>query len=128
MKLRALSAFLHDRGEPIEIAVARKNSGYWEATEAQTVDMALFFLKAATPHKLMDAPGGAKYFNNGNPNDPAYVARINNGKVVFAETCARCHSSKLPTPDTPKPVPLQCQPPTPAPRGLASAQTSPLPA
>ncbi|HKN83805.1 MAG TPA: hypothetical protein VJW17_10225 [Pyrinomonadaceae bacterium] len=89
---------------PIEIAVARKNSSYWEATEAQTVDMALFFLKAATPHKLMDAPDGAKYFNNGNPNDPAYVARINNGKVVFAETCARCHSSKLPTPDTPKKI------------------------
>lgn len=34
---------------PIEIAVARKNSSYWEATEAQTVDLALFFLKAATP-------------------------------------------------------------------------------
>ncbi|HJP95392.1 MAG TPA: hypothetical protein VJ875_25820 [Pyrinomonadaceae bacterium] len=89
---------------PIEIAVARKNSSYWEATEAQTVNMALFFLKAATPHKLSEAPGGAKYFNNGNPNDAAYVERVNNGKVVFAETCARCHSSKLPTPDSPKKI------------------------
>jgi hypothetical protein len=89
---------------PIEIAVARKNSSYWEATEAQTVDMALFFLKAATPHKLIDAPGGPKYLNNGNPSDATYVARINNGKNVFAETCARCHSSKLPTPDTPKQI------------------------
>ncbi len=87
---------------PIEIAVARKNSSYWEATEAQTVDMALFFLKAATPHKLSAAPDGGKYFNSGNPNDAAYVARVDNGKTVFAETCARCHSSKLPTPDTPK--------------------------
>jgi hypothetical protein len=87
---------------PIEIAVARKNSSYWEATEAQTVDMARFFLKAATPHKLTAAPDGAKYFNNGNPTDAAYVAKVDNGKVVFAENCARCHSSKLPTPDAPK--------------------------
>jgi hypothetical protein len=89
---------------PIEIAVARKNSSYWEATEAQTVDLALFFLKAATPHKLKDAPDGAKYFNNGKPDDPAYVQRVNNGKVVFAENCARCHSSKLPVADSPKKI------------------------
>jgi hypothetical protein len=89
---------------PIEIAVARKNSSYWEATEAQTVNMALFFLKAATPHKLSDAPGGSKYLNNGNSTDAAYVARMDNGKTVFAETCARCHSSKLPAPDTPKKI------------------------
>jgi hypothetical protein len=87
---------------PIEIAVARKNSSYWEATEAQTVNMARFFLKAATPHKLSAAPNGAQYFNNGNPTDPAYVTKVNNGKVVFAENCARCHSSKLPVPDSPK--------------------------
>ena len=31
---------------PIEIAVARKNSVYWRATEAGTPDMALFFLKS----------------------------------------------------------------------------------
>ena len=89
---------------PIEIAVARKNSSYWEATEAQTVDMALFFLKAAMPHKLSATPDGKKYLNNGNPDDAAYVARVNNGKTVFAETCARCHSSKLPTPDAPKKI------------------------
>jgi len=75
----------------IEIAVARKNSSYWEATEAQTPDMALFFLKAATPHKLKDAPGGAAYLTQG-------AALVERGKVVFAENCARCHSSKLPVP------------------------------
>src|SRR5207248_7424448 len=31
---------------PIEISVARKNSAYWEATEAQTLYMAEFFLKS----------------------------------------------------------------------------------
>ncbi len=79
------------RTTPIEIAVARRNSGYWEATEAQTPDMALFFLKSAAPHKLKDAPGGGAYLTK----DPA---TLNRGKVVFAERCARCHSSKLPTP------------------------------
>ena len=42
-------------------AVARKNSAYWGATEQQTVDMALFFLKSTAPHKLKDAPGGEAY-------------------------------------------------------------------
>jgi hypothetical protein len=74
---------------PIEIAVARKNSSYWQATEAQTPDMALFFLKTTAPHKLKDAPGGEAYLTK----DASTLAR---GKVVFAERCARCHSSKLP--------------------------------
>ncbi len=82
---------------PIEIAVARKNSAYWEATEAQTVDMALFFLRTTAPHKLKDAPGGEKYL--GNPDkDQEYTKKLDRGKVVFAENCARCHSSKLPAP------------------------------
>jgi hypothetical protein len=81
---------------PIEIAVARKNSSYWLATEAQTPDMALFFLASTAPHKLKDAPDWKQYFNNGNPDDPAYAQRVERGKVVFAENCARCHSSKLP--------------------------------
>ncbi|HKX26692.1 MAG TPA: cytochrome c [Blastocatellia bacterium] len=76
---------------PIEIKVARKNSAYWQATESQTPNMALFFLKSATPHHLKDAPGGAAYLTE----DRATVAR---GKVVFAEYCARCHSSKAPAP------------------------------
>ncbi len=82
---------------PIEIATARKNSAYWEATEAQTFDTALFFLKTTEPHKLKDAPGSEKYL--GNPDkDKAYAQKLDRGKVVFAENCARCHSSKLPKP------------------------------
>jgi hypothetical protein len=81
---------------PIEIAVARKNSSYWLATEAQTPNMALFFVKSAAPHYLKDAPGGSQYFNHGKQNDPAYVKKIEHGKDVFANYCARCHSSKLP--------------------------------
>jgi len=77
------------RTTPIEIAVARKNSAYWEATELQTVDMALFFLKSTGPHKLKDAPGGEAYLTKDN-------SKLQRGKVVFAERCARCHSSKIP--------------------------------
>ena len=74
---------------PIEIAVARKNSSYWLATEQQTVDMALFFLKSTAPHKLKDAPGGDRYLT-------ADAGTLRRGKIAFAERCARCHSSKAP--------------------------------
>src|SRR6185369_11278290 len=76
------------RTTPIEIAVAEKNSSYWQATEMQAPGMALFFLKSATPHRLRDAPGGFAYLNADTDD------MRNRGKVVFAERCARCHSSK----------------------------------
>ncbi|MET0383067.1 MAG: hypothetical protein ABW032_06550, partial [Burkholderiaceae bacterium] len=76
---------------PIEIAAAEKNSAYWRATEAGTYNTALFFLKAARPDLLKDAPGGSAYLN-------ADAALLEHGKTVFADTCARCHSSKAPTP------------------------------
>ncbi len=76
---------------PIEIVTARKNSSYWEATEAQTPNMALFFLKSTAPHKLQDAPGGDAYLTKD-------MEVLEQGKLVFADRCARCHSSKLPTP------------------------------
>ncbi|HTV46436.1 MAG TPA: hypothetical protein VMF05_14080 [Stellaceae bacterium] len=76
---------------PIAITTARANSSYWQATEMQTPDMALFLLKASYPHKLADAPGGAAYLN-----DPA--ALVQQGRLVFADNCAMCHSSKAPTP------------------------------
>jgi hypothetical protein len=76
---------------PIPVAVARKNSAYFAATENLTPDVALFLLNATAPHHLADAPGGAQELKK----DEALVPH---GKVVFAERCARCHSSKLPTP------------------------------
>ena len=84
---------------PIEIKVANKNSVYWQATENQTPDMALFFLKSTDPHKLKDAPGGEQYLSKD-------AAQLTRGKVVFAENCARCHSSKLP-PEVPALDPTQ---------------------
>ena len=63
---------------------------YWQATEAQTFDMAAFLLRAGKPHLLKDADGAT------HPSDSE--AALSMGKVAFAENCARCHSSKLPTP------------------------------
>ncbi len=78
---------------PITIQDARKNSAYWRATEQGTPLTALFFLKAAQPDPLAKAPGGAAYLT-------ASADQIAKGRTVFADTCARCHSSKQP--DTPK--------------------------
>jgi len=87
---------------PIKIADAQKNSAYWQATEAGTPNTALFFLKAAQPDHLKDAPGGDKYLN-------ADDRTLERGKVVFADTCARCHSSKGVTPPVDlNLVPEQC--------------------
>ena len=76
---------------PFRIAVADQNSSYWKATEAQTADVALFFLATAKPDYLKNAPGGSAYLS-------ADRVELDRGKVVFAERCARCHSSKLPEP------------------------------
>jgi hypothetical protein len=77
------------RMSPIEIAVAERNSPYWQATEAQTLATALFLLKGTAGHYLKDAPGGHAYLT-------ADKATLTRGKEVFAERCARCHSSKAP--------------------------------
>lgn len=74
---------------PIPIANAEKNSSYWQATEAGTPDTALFFLKSTVPDRLKEAPGGDKYLADN-------AAVLDRGKTIFAETCARCHSSKAP--------------------------------
>jgi hypothetical protein len=76
---------------PIKIEDAEKNSSYWNATVNQTADVALFFLKTAKPDLLKDAPGGEQYLTK----DKAILMR---GKTVFAQYCARCHSSKIPEP------------------------------
>ncbi len=74
---------------PIEIETAPENSAYWQATERQTPNMALYFLKAGRPVYLADAPGGEGCLTEA-------AAAVDNGKTIFAETCARCHWSKLP--------------------------------
>ncbi len=74
---------------PIPIETARKNSTYWNANELQTPDVALFFVASAEPDYLKNAPGNEKYLTED-------AETLKRGKVVFAERCARCHSSKVP--------------------------------
>jgi hypothetical protein len=76
---------------PIPIDVSRANSSVFAATENQTMKEALFLIKASGQRldRLSDAPGGSRYLTT----DPQVLTR---GKIVFAENCARCHSSKLP--------------------------------
>jgi hypothetical protein len=76
---------------PIEIATANGGSAYWRATQIGTFNMAKFLLKAGRPDHLADAPGGKEKYLT------ADAATLDRGKRVFAETCARCHSSKLPS-------------------------------
>ena len=78
---------------PIRIADAERNSAYWQATEQQTPYMAEFLLAAGQPDRLADLPDAdrVRYLT-------ADKATLDRGKVVFAERCARCHSSKLPEP------------------------------
>ena len=85
---------------PIQVKIAQTNSSYFAATEAQTPAMALFFLKSTGPHLLKDAPGGEAYLTK----DRAVLGK---GKIAFAERCARCHSSKQPTPP-PEANPASC--------------------
>jgi hypothetical protein len=74
---------------PFPIRAAQEKSIYWRATEGRVGNLAAFFLKAAGPMHLEDAPHGRDYLRA----TPQQVVR---GKLVFAETCAACHSSKQP--------------------------------
>lgn len=77
------------RQSPIEVAKMQADSVYWQATERRVENLARFFLKAAGPMRLEDAPGGRDYLSR----DQAMLDR---GKIVFAENCMACHSSKQP--------------------------------
>ena len=78
--------------KPFRIAYAQQNSVYWQATEKDSLDLAKFLIKAGRPMPLKDAPGGAKYLTA----DEAVLTR---GKLVFADNCMGCHSSKRPSSD-----------------------------
>lgn len=73
---------------PFEIATAQKNSVYWLATQQKFANVGKFFSRLKS-FRLEDAPGGADHITK----DEAVMTR---GKIVFAENCASCHSSKRP--------------------------------
>ncbi|MFT3780948.1 MAG: hypothetical protein QM790_02965 [Nibricoccus sp.] len=74
--------------KPFEISTAQKNSVYWLATQEKFTNIAKFFMRLKPVH-LADAPGGKDFMTQ----DPEVLKR---GKLVFAGSCAGCHSSKRP--------------------------------
>jgi len=64
------------------------NCKEYQATAARMPDAAAF-LKTQHPLYLKDAPGGAAYLTTD-------AAQLTQGKIVFADNCATCHSSKQP--------------------------------
>ncbi len=87
--LRDHNAFVGGKPQrPFEVAKAQKNSVYWQATAERIPNLAKFLVKMEGP-KLTDAPGGKAYLSQ----DEKVLQR---GEIVFAENCAKCHSSKQP--------------------------------
>lgn len=74
--------------KPFSIETAQTNSVYWNATQQKFANVAAFF-RRLKPYRLEDATGGRDFMTK----DAALLSR---GRVIFAATCARCHSSKRP--------------------------------
>jgi hypothetical protein len=80
-----------DRQSPIRVRDAQRLSPEWNWSESHAPKLATYFIDVAKPLKLAAAPGGAKYLTT----DQKVLER---GKLVFAQNCAGCHSSKQPPP------------------------------
>ncbi len=76
--------------KPFSISLADQNSVYWRATENKVAHVADFLARLPSPH-LADAPGGRAFLTQDRD-------LLNRGRLVFAERCAGCHSSKQPPP------------------------------
>jgi hypothetical protein len=74
--------------KPFSVTTAQANSVYWLASQTKFTNIARFFMRLQS-FRLEDAPGGKDYLTK----DEAVLTR---GKIVFAENCATCHSSKQP--------------------------------
>jgi len=82
---------------PIRVEDAQQHSVYWQATQQRADNLAAYLIRAGAPMPLAEAPDAEQYLR-GDRNEETYLAQLDRGKVVFAENCARCHSSKLPEP------------------------------
>jgi len=80
---------------PIKVKDAQESSTFWNATQDRAEDMAAYLIKAGYRYPLADVDDGEQFLR-GDQDEEEYQATVDRGKVVFAENCARCHSSKLP--------------------------------
>ena len=76
---------------PIRVRDAQRLSPHWNWSEQHAPKLSQYFLDVARPLKLAKAPGGQKYLTG----DEKVLRR---GRLVFAQSCAHCHSSKQPPP------------------------------
>lgn len=75
---------------PVTVKEMQMNSASWNWSEDRSHALALYFITYAKPLLLKDAPGGAAFLTTDQNV-------LNRGKVVFAENCAACHSSRQPS-------------------------------
>jgi len=73
---------------PVPVVALQTNSASWNWSEDRSPSLAHYFINYAKPLLLRDAPGGSSYIDD---------SKLNRGKIVFAENCAGCHSSKQPS-------------------------------
>ncbi|HEY3051973.1 MAG TPA: hypothetical protein VGK04_01140 [Thermoanaerobaculia bacterium] len=74
---------------PVPVRMMQETSSHWNWSEERSPQLANYLIKVARPLLLKDAPGGAANLTK----DQSVIDR---GKIVFAENCAACHSSKQP--------------------------------
>ncbi|MFW6175260.1 MAG: hypothetical protein ACOC7L_00415 [Acidobacteriota bacterium] len=82
---------------PITVEAAQENSVFWNATQERAGEMLDYLVSAGYRYPLAEAPDGEEFLR-GERDEEEYGEVLERGEVVFAETCARCHSSKLPEP------------------------------
>ncbi|MBV8547338.1 MAG: hypothetical protein JO088_21550 [Acidobacteria bacterium] len=75
---------------PVPVKTLQRTSASWNWSEERAHYLGGYLVKVAKPLLLKDAPNSAKYLK-------ADAATLANGRRVFAENCAGCHSSKKPT-------------------------------
>jgi hypothetical protein len=72
---------------PVPVKTLQTVSAHWNFSEKRSPFLKQYFINRARPLLLKDAPGGAAHID---------LAKAEQGKKVFAQNCARCHSSKQP--------------------------------
>ncbi len=74
---------------PVTVKALQMGSPSWNWSEDRSESLAKYMIDHAKPLLLKDAPGGDKHLTKDQNV-------LNRGKIVFAENCAGCHSSKQP--------------------------------
>ncbi len=82
---------------PFEVVKALSGSVYWQSTAERIPNLAKFLLRMESPH-LVDAPGGRELITQD-------AKLLEQGKLMFADNCAQCHSSKQPPPSVDRYLP-----------------------